>query len=285
MRLRFTKMQGAGNDFVMLDATRAPIELSQEQLRRLGDRRFGVGADQILLVEPSQRPEVDFRYRIYNNTGDEVEHCGNGARCFVRFARDQGLTTRDTIRVETMNRVLELRLQPDGRVAVDMGLPQFEHIALPFDGEGLQPRRAGGFELWPLELEGGGAVEVAVLSMGNPHAVQRVADLAVAPVLELGRWIETHARFPRKVNAGFMQVMSRSQIALRVFERHAGETLACGTGACAAVVAGVRLGWLDGGAVDVHTRGGLLTVQWAGNGASVIMSGPAESVYEGEIEL
>ena len=154
MRLRFTKMHGAGNDFVMLDATRAPIELSHEQLRRLGDRRFGVGADQILLVEPSQRPEVDFRYRIFNNTGDEVEHCGNGARCFVRFARDKGLTTRDTIRVETMNRVLELRLQPDGRVAVDMGLPQFEHIALPFDAHGLQPRRLGGFELWPLELDG-----------------------------------------------------------------------------------------------------------------------------------
>src|SRR4051812_7292 len=227
MRLQFTKMQGAGNDFVVLDATRAPIELSDAQLRRLGDRRFGVGADQILLVEPSQRPGVDFRYRIYNNTGDEVEHCGNGARCFVHFVRDRGLSDRDAIKVETMNRVLELKLQPDGRVAVDMSAPVFEHLALPFDASGLTPRLVNGFELWPLELERGGAVEVAVLSMGNPHAVQRVDDVAAAPVLELGRWIESHQRFPRKVNAGFMQVRSRSQIALRVFERHAGETLAC----------------------------------------------------------
>jgi diaminopimelate epimerase len=284
MRLRFTKMQGAGNDFVMLDATRTPIELSDEQLRRLGDRRFGVGADQILLVEPSSRPGVDFRYRIYNNTGDEVEHCGNGARCFVRFVRDQGLTTRDTIRVETMNRVLELRQQADGRVAVDMGAPVFVHDALPFDSSGLTARRLGGFELWPLELEGGRAVEVAVLSMGNPHAVQRVDDVAAAPVAELGRWIESHPRFPRKVNAGFMQVRSRSEIALRVYERHAGETLACGTGACAAVAAGVRLGWLDS-KVDVHTRGGLLTIEWPGGEASVIMTGPAQTVFEGEIEL
>jgi diaminopimelate epimerase len=284
MRLRFTKMQGAGNDFVMLDATRTPIELSDEQLRRLGDRRFGVGADQILLVEPSSRPGVDFRYRIYNNTGDEVEHCGNGARCFVRFVRDQGLTTRDTIRVETMNRVLELRQQADGRVAVDMGAPVFVHDALPFDSSGLTARRLGGFELWPLELEGGRAVEVAVLSMGNPHAVQRVDDVAAAPVAELGRWIESHPRFPRKVNAGFMQVRSRSEVALRVYERHAGETLACGTGACAAVVSGVRLGWLDS-RVDVHARGGLLTIEWPGDGASVIMTGPAETVFEGEIDL
>jgi diaminopimelate epimerase len=284
MRLRFTKMHGAGNDFVMLDATRTPIDLSEQQLRRLGDRRFGVGADQILLVEPSPRPGVDFRYRIFNNTGDEVEHCGNGARCFVRFARDRGLTTRDTVRVETMNRVLELRLQADGRVAVDMGRPRFTHEALPFDGSGLQPRSVGRFELWPLELEGGRAVEVAVLSMGNPHAVQRVDDVAVAPVAELGRWIESHPRFARKVNAGFMQVRSRTQIALRVYERHVGETLACGTGACAAVVAGVRLGWLDP-TVDVHTRGGVLTIEWPGDDASVVMSGPAESVFEGEIEI
>src|SRR5687767_7527780 len=213
MRLRFTKMHGAGNDFVMLDATQAPIELSGEQLRRLGDRRFGVGADQILLVEPSRRAGVDFRYRIFNNTGDEVEHCGNGARCFVRFARDHGLTTRDAIRVETMNRVLELALQPDGRVAVDMQAPQFEHAALPFDAGALVPRALGDFELWPLELRDRRAVEVAVLSMGNPHAVQRVDDVATAPVVELGALIETHPRFPRRVNAGFMQVVSRTQIA------------------------------------------------------------------------
>jgi diaminopimelate epimerase len=284
MRLRFTKMQGAGNDFVMLDATQAPIELSGEQLRRLGDRRFGVGADQILLVEPSQRPGVDFRYRIFNNTGDEVEHCGNGARCFVRFARDKGLTERDAIRVETMNRVLELRLQGDGRVSVDMQAPRFDHAALPFDAAGLTPRTVNGFELWPLPLRDHRSVEVAVLSMGNPHAVQRVDDVATAPVLELGSLIEVHPCFPRKVNAGFMQVVSRTQIALRVFERGAGETLACGTGACAAVVAGIRLGWLDA-RVDVHTRGGLLTIEWAGGEASVIMTGPAQTVYEGEIEL
>ena len=284
MRLRFTKMHGAGNDFVMLDATKAPIDLSGEQLRRLGDRRFGVGADQILLVEPSHRPDVDFRYRIYNNTGDEVEHCGNGARCFVRFARDHGLTTRDAIRVETMNRVLELALQPDGRVSVDMQAPEFEHAALPFDAGGLVPRTVGHFELWPLELRDRGAVEVAVLSMGNPHAVQRVDDVTTAPVVPLGALIETHPRFPRKVNAGFMQVVSRTQIALRVFERGAGETLACGTGACAAVVAGIRLGWLDS-QVDVHTRGGLLTIEWPGEGHSVVMTGPAQTVYEGEIDL
>ena len=294
MRLRFTKMHGAGNDFVMLDATRAPIELSGEQLRRLGDRRFGVGADQILLVEPSRRADVDFRYRIFNNTGDEVEHCGNGARCFVRFARDKGLTDRDAIRVETMNRVLELKLQSDGRVSVDMQAPQFEHAALPFDASGLSARRVNGFELWPLELRdrrGANdpraerrAVEIAVLSMGNPHAVQRVDDVATAPVVELGALIEAHPRFPRKVNAGFMQVVSRTQIALRVFERGAGETLACGTGACAAVVAGIRLGWLDA-KVDVHTRGGLLTVEWPGRDAGVVMTGPAQTVYEGEIDL
>jgi len=284
MRLRFTKMHGAGNDFVMLDATRAPIELSGEQLRRLGDRRFGVGADQILLVEPSSRPGVDFRYRIFNNTGDEVEHCGNGARCFVRFAREHGLTTRDTIRVETMNRVLELQQQPDGRVTVDMAAPVFAPAALPFDPVGLTPRIVNGFELWPLPLRDGRSVEVAVLSMGNPHAVQRVDDVTAAPVVELGALIEAHPRFARKVNAGFMQVVSRTQIALRVYERGAGETLACGTGACAAVVAGIRLGWLAP-RVDVHTRGGLLTIEWAGGDTSVLMTGPAETVFEGEIEI
>lgn len=284
MRLRFTKMHGAGNDFVMLDATKAPIELSAEQLRKLGDRRFGVGADQILLVEPARREGVDFSYRIFNNTGDEVEHCGNGARCFVRFARDHGLTTRDTIRVETMNRMLELRLQTDGRVTVDMGAPVFEHARVPFDSQGLVPRKHAGFELWPLDLGSGRAVDVAVLSMGNPHAVQRVDDVRIAPVAELGPMIETHARFARKVNAGFMQVLSPDEISLRVYERGAGETLACGTGACAAVVAGVRLGWL-GAKVEVQTRGGALTIEWAGDNASVLMTGPAETVYEGEIEL
>jgi len=284
MNLKFTKMHGAGNDFVVLDATHAPINLTPDQLRLLGDRRFGVGADQILMVEPSQTPGVDFRYRIFNNTGDEVEHCGNGARCFVRFVHQRGLTDRKRIRVETVNNLLELALQDDGRVTVDMNKPVFEHKLLPFNASGLAPRIEGGFELWPLDIGEGRHVEVAVLSMGNPHAVQRVADVREAPVLELGARVEAHARFPRKVNAGFMQVQSRQQIALRVFERDAGETLACGTGACAAVVAGIRLGWLDR-RVDVQARGGVLTVEWPDDDASVLMTGPAETVYEGEISL
>ena len=288
MRLPFTKMQGAGNDFVVLDATRAPLELPAAQVQRLGDRRFGVGADQILVVEPSPAPGVDFGYRIYNGfSGDEVEHCGNGARCFVRYVRDKGLTDKTRVRVQTVNNLLELQWHDDGRVTVDMNAPIFEHERLPFDSAGLTPRREGGFELWPLQLDGGKA-EVAVLSMGNPHAVMRVDDAASAPVAVLGPQIEGHARFPRRVNAGFMQVLSRSEIALRVHERGAGETLACGTGACAAVVAGIRLGWLDA-RVDVRMRGGRLTIEWAGGdadrGSHVLMTGPAETSFEGEIEL
>ncbi|WP_088279100.1 diaminopimelate epimerase [Ideonella sp. A 288] len=284
MRLRFTKMHGAGNDFVVIDATHVPVELTAAQLRRLGDRRFGVGADQILQVEPSRTDGVDFRYRIFNNTGDEVEHCGNGARCFVRFVHDRGLTTKRQVRVETVNNLLELRLQDDGRVTVDMNRPIFELDRVPFDASGLEARREGGFERWPLDVGEGRKVEVAVLSMGNPHAVQRVEDVREAPVTELGPRIETHQRFPRRVNAGFMQVVSRQQVALRVFERGAGETLACGTGACAAVVAGIRLGWLDR-KVDVQARGGVLTVEWPGDDDTVRMTGPAETVFEGEIEL
>ena len=284
MRLTFTKMQGAGNDFVVLDATRAPITLSREQLRHLGDRRFGVGADQILLVEPPRNADTDFRYRIFNNTGDEVEHCGNGARCFVRFVHDRGLTTKRTVVVDTVNNRLQLHLQADGRVTVDMNRPVFDLARVPFNATGLVPQREGGFELWPLDVGEGRQVQVAVLSMGNPHAVQRVADVREAPVAALGPQVEQHARFARKVNAGFMQVVSRTQIALRVYERDVGETLACGTGACAAVVAGIRLGWLDR-QVDVQARGGVLTVEWPDDEASVLMTGPAETVYEGEIEL
>jgi len=284
MRLRFTKMQGAGNDFVVLDATRKPLGLSREQLRRLGDRRFGVGADQILIVEHSATPGVDFRYRIFNNTGDEVEHCGNGARCFVRYVREHGLTDKSTVRVETVNNLLELHQQPDGRVTVDMNRPVFDPALVPFDTRGLVPRDVHGFQLWPLALADGDGVEVAVLSMGNPHAVCRVDDVDRAPVIQQGTQIERHPRFPRKVNAGFMQVLSRAHVKLRVFERDAGETLACGTGACAAVVAGIRLGWLDG-QVDVDTRGGRLTIEWAGEDKPVLMTGPAETVFEGEIEL
>jgi len=283
MRLRFTKMQGAGNDFVMLDATRTPLELSAEQYRALADRHFGIGADQILVVEPPRSPGVDFGYRIYNASGDEVEHCGNGARCFVRFVRERGLTDKRHIKVETVNRLIELQLRDDGRVTVDMQAPEFAHQRIPFLPAGLMPRREGDFELWPLELIDA-SVEVAVLSMGNPHAVQRVADVATADIASLGPEIEVLDCFPQKVNAGFMQLISRTHIALRVFERGAGETLACGTGACAAVVAGIRLGWLDR-KVDVQARGGLLTIEWPHDDASVLMTGPAETVYEGEIEL
>jgi diaminopimelate epimerase len=287
MRLRFTKMQGAGNDFVVLDATRAPITLTTAQVQRLADRRFGIGADQILVVEPSTTPGVDFRYRIFNGfSGDEVEHCGNGARCFVHFVRDKGLSSKSRLRVETVNNLLELQAEPDGRVTVDMNLPVFELARVPFDASALTPHEVNGFALWPLAIgDEGLQVDVAVLSMGNPHAVLRVDDVRHAPVAALGPAIEGHPRFPRRVNAGFMQLMARHEIALRVYERGAGETLACGTGACAAVVAGVRLGWLDT-KVDVHTRGGVLTIEWGGGVQDhVRMTGPAETVYEGDIEL
>ncbi|MBX3623119.1 MAG: diaminopimelate epimerase [Rhizobacter sp.] len=285
MKLRFTKMQGAGNDFVVLDATQQPLELTAEQYRRLGDRRFGVGADQILVVEKSRTPGVDFRYRIFNGgSGDEVEQCGNGARCFVRFVREQGLTDKKVIRVDTMNTLLELRLQDDGRVTVDMGAPIFDHARVPFDPAGLVPRHHGGFELWPLEVGDGVVDDVAVLSMGNPHAVQVVDSVDHAPVEVHGPLIESDPHFPRQVNAGFMQVVSRSHIRLRVYERGAGETLACGTGACAAVVAGIRLGLLDA-RVDVDTRGGRLTIEWQGEASPVLMTGPAVTVFQGEIEL
>ena len=284
MKLRFTKMQGAGNDFVVLDATQAPLALSAAQLRRLGDRHFGVGADQILVVERSPTEGVDFRYRVFNGgSGEEVEHCGNGARCFVHFVRNRGLTDKTLLRVETVNNLLELRLQTDGRVTVDMNAPVFDLALVPFDAEGLSPHPLGNFERWPLDV-GGGVREVAVLSMGNPHAVQIVADVDTAPVASEGASIQQHPRFPQGVNAGFMQIVSRSHIRLRVFERGAGETLACGTGACAAVVAGIRLGLLDAG-VDVDARGGQLHIDWAGLGTSVLMTGPATPVFEGEIEL
>jgi len=284
MRLPFTKMHGAGNDFVVLDGTTTPLLLSPQQLRHLGDRRFGVGADQILLVEKTETPGVDFRYRIFNGaSGAEVEHCGNGARCFVRYVYERGLTAQHTVKVETVNQVLTLALRDDGRVTVDMSRPVFAHTDIVFDSSGLQPRAEGHFELWPLPDVDAGC-EVAVLSMGNPHAVLRVDDVDTAPVAAWGPQIEHHVRFPRRVNVGFMQVLSRHEVRLRVFERDAGETLACGTGACAAVVAGRRLGWLDA-AVEVHTRGGDLRIEWAGAETSVFMTGPAETVYQGEIEL
>ncbi len=287
MRIRFTKMQGAGNDFVVLDETRAPLGLSPAQYRWLADRHFGVGADQVLSVRPSPAEGIDFEYVIHNSDGGEVEHCGNGARCFVRFVRERGLTDKRTVKVQTVNQVLELRMLDDGRVTVDMGQPIFELPQVPFDAAGLAPVASGGWLTWPLALAAGApvtSVEVAVLSMGNPHAVIEVADVDSAPVTTVGPWIETHARFPRKVNAGFMQVVSREHVRLRVFERGAGETLSCGTGACAAVAAGIRLGLLDP-KVDVHTRGGVLTIEWDGLGAPVRMTGPATTVFEGEVEL
>jgi len=285
MNLRFTKMQGAGNDFVVIDATEQPLSLSPEQMRQLGDRRFGVGCDQILVIEKSAEPGVDFGYRIFNNDGDEVEHCGNGARCFVRYVADKGLSAKRSITVRTVNALLELHLRDDGRVTVDMGGPVFALDKVPFDAQGLTPRLENGFELWPLaDLH----CELAVLSMGNPHAVQRVADVDTAPVLTLGPRVENHTRFARRVNAGFLQVLDRGHVKLRVFERGAGETLACGTGACAAVVAGIRLGWLDE-RVDVRARGGLLTIEWPGLSrgldAPVLMTGPAQTVFDGEITL
>ena len=291
MRVRFTKMQGAGNDFVVLDATRDPFQLSADQVRRLGDRRFGVGADQILVIENAPVQGIDFGYRIFNGaSGEEVEHCGNGARCFVRYALDHGLTSQRSIRVATVNAVLELHALDDGRVEVDMGAPRLDPAELPFDPQGLAHRQIGNLTWWTLSLDGLSApsVELAAVSMGNPHAVLRVDDVESAPVAQWGPAIETHPRFARKVNVGFLQVRSPSDVALRVHERDAGETLACGTGACAAVVAGIASGWLEP-AVEVRTRGGKLRIDWSGEltGASkpVRMTGPATTVFEGEIEL
>jgi diaminopimelate epimerase len=287
MRIRFTKMQGAGNDFVVLDETRGRLNLTREQYKYLADRHFGVGADQILSVRPAPAPGLDFEYVIHNADGGEVEQCGNGARCFVRYVRDRGLTDKDAIRVHTRAGVIEPRLNADGRVTVDMGPPVFEAPAIPFDDAGLRPHPEGGWHLWHLAMDThaeSGFVAVAVLSMGNPHAVQLVDDVDKAPVHQLGPRIEHHPRFPNRVNAGFLQVVDRSRVRLRVWERGAGETLACGTGACAAVVAGIRLGRLDH-RVDVETRGGVLTIEWAGGTAPVLMTGPAVSVFEGEIEI
>lgn len=289
MRLRFTKMHGAGNDFVVLDATREPLPLRAELMRKLGDRRFGVGADQILVVEPSSEPGIDFSYRIFNGgSGDEVEQCGNGARCFVRYVHDKGLSDKTTLRVKTMNTSLELRLQDDGRVTVDMDRPVFDLAKVPFEPLGASAREVNGFALWPLAVDER-TVQAAVLSMGNPHAVIDVREFGVddvdaVPVETAGPQIQWLASFPREVNVGFRQIVARDRIRLRVYERGAGETLACGTGACAAVVAGIRQGLLDS-KVDVEARGGRLTIEWAGGDSTVLMTGPAETVFEGDIEL
>jgi diaminopimelate epimerase len=287
MRVHFTKMQGAGNDFVVLDETRGRLGLSAAQYRFLADRHFGVGADQILSVRPAPSAGVDFEYVIHNADGGEVEHCGNGARCFVRYVRDKGLTDRNPVRVKVRNGEISLALNDDGRVTVDMGPPVFELSRVPFEHSGLQPQAMGGFERWPLPLPGGDQALVTVLSMGNPHAVLLVDDVDTAPVPTCGPLIERHPQFPARVNAGFLQVVDRAHVRLRVYERGVGETLACGTGACAAVVAGVRLGLLDC-RVDVETRGGRLTIEWRDNAAHdapVLMTGPATSVFEGAIDV
>lgn len=276
MRLKFTKMEGLGNDFVVLDATRVPIALSREQLRRIADRHFGIGCDQILQVEKPRARDTDFYYRIFNSDGGEVEQCGNGARCFVRFVRDQGLTDKTEIRVGTLSGVIVPTLESDGRITVDMGVPEFAPQRIPFQAE----RRALTYQL----DVGGHALEISALSMGNPHAVQIVANVERAPVLTEGPAIEVHARFPQRVNAGYMQVIDRSHIKLRVYERGAGETLACGTGACAATVAGIQRGFLDP-RVAVTTRGGDLSILWEGEGKPVLMTGPAVTVFAGEIKL
>jgi diaminopimelate epimerase len=270
--LRFTKMEGLGNDFVVVDATRAPFTLASDEIRRLADRRFGVGCDQVLIVEPA-RGNADFGYRIFNADGGEVEQCGNGARCFVIFVREKGLTDKREIRVETPGGLIVPRLEDDGEVSVDMGAPRFAPHEIPFeDGTG---------EPSDTLAVAGRDYRVSVVSMGNPHAVQIVDDVDVAPVATLGPAIEAHSRFPMRVNAGFMQIVDRDNIRLRVYERGAGETLACGTGACAAVVAGRRLGLLNE-IVRVCTRGGALTIAWEGGVAPVMMKGPARTVFEGE---
>lgn len=276
MKIKFSKMHGLGNDFVVLDGVRQHIDLSADQLRFLADRHFGIGCDQILLVEPPRQGGVDFRYRIFNADGGEVEQCGNGARCFVRFVHEQGLTSKPEIRVETQSGIIGPRLEADGQVTVNMGVPRFAPEEIPF----VSDHSAVVYDL----LVEGEPVAISVVSMGNPHAVQVVADIDRAPVARQGPAIEHHPRFPQRVNAGFMQVVDRHAIRLRVFERGAGETLACGTGACAAVVAGIRRGLLDG-PVCVSTRGGDLTIAWNGPDQPVFMTGPAATVFTGEIEL
>mgnify|MGYP000925864027 FL=1 len=276
MKLKFSKMHGLGNDFVVLDGIRQQVALTPEQLRHLADRHFGIGCDQVLLVEAADAAGVDFRYRIFNADGSEVEQCGNGARCFVRFVHESGLTDKREIRVETRSGLIAPRLEGDGSVTVDMGIPRFLPAEIPFIHD-------EDVVIYSLDVADE-SLEISVVSMGNPHAVQVVASVDSAPVGEHGPLIERHERFPQRVNAGFMQVVDRHAIRLRVYERGSGETLACGTGACAAAVTGIRRGLLDS-PVRVTTRGGDLVIVWAGPGKPVMMTGPAVTVFTGEIEL
>ena len=276
MQLKFTKMHGLGNDFVMLDGIRQTFSLTPDIIRKIADRHRGIGCDQVLIVEPARSKEVDFRYRIFNRDGGEVEQCGNGARCFVRFVRDQGLSTKTEIAVETQAGIVYPRIEANGEVTVNMGVPRFLPADIPFAALTRQ-------DIYTLEVNNA-SVDVTVLSMGNPHAVQVVADVEQAPVATQGPLIENHGRFPRRVNAGYMQVLDPAHIRVRVYERGAGETQACGTGACAAVVAG-RLRGLLQEQVDVALRGGSLRIAWKGEGAPVWMTGPATRVFEGSIDL
>ncbi len=276
MRLKFTKMQGAGNDFVVIDAYTQPIQLSTGQIKHIANRYFGVGCDQLLMVEKAHQPNVDFRYRIFNADGGEVQQCGNGARCFVKFAVEKGLTNKREIKVETASGVITLNLQHDGQVTVNMGAPRFHPSQIPFQAE----KEAIQY-LLALDNQ---SIKITALSMGNPHAVTLVGNVESYDVAHIGPKVESHRQFPERVNAGFMQVLNPHEIKLRVYERGSGETLACGTGACAAVVSGIRLGELQS-PVLVHTRGGDLNIAWAGGNAPVMMTGPAEIVFEGEIEV
>ena len=283
MKLKFTKMHGAGNDFIVIDAINQHIDFSENQWRALADRRFGIGADQILVVEAAPTPDVDFRYRIFNADGGEVEQCGNGSRAFVRFVVDKGLTQKSNIRVLTMSGVIEPCIAADGRITVNMGIPSFAPADSSFDAQGLATQTQGADSLYLLPLSDH-VVEISCVSMGNPHAVQIVSDVADHPVASEGPAIERHPLFNKRVNAGFMQVNDAHHVQLRVYERGAGETLACGTGACAAVVAGIRRGVLHS-PVEVAMRGGDLQIAWAGEGQAVLLSGPAVTVFEGEVEI
>jgi len=276
MKLRFTKMHGQGNDFVVINAVQQPFSLTPSQIRRIADRHFGVGCDQLLVVDPARNADSDFGYRIFNADGGEVEQCGNGSRCFARFVREEGLTSKTEIRVETVSGIIVPKIEDNGDVTVNMGAPRFAPAQIPFEVPAQQRE-------YSLAMNGITRT-IAALSMGNPHAVQIVADVDTAPVTSEGPLIEHHPSFPRRVNAGFMQITDRANIRLRVWERGAGETLACGTGSCAAVVTGILWGKLDG-VVKVATRGGELTVRWAGGDAPVYMTGAATTVYRGEIEL
>ncbi|WP_349568566.1 diaminopimelate epimerase [Azotobacter salinestris] len=276
MLLRFTKMHGLGNDFMVLDLVSQHAHIQPKHAKQWGDRHTGIGFDQLLIVEPPSRPDVDFRYRIFNADGSEVEQCGNGARCFARFVLDKRLTVKKRIRVETRSGIIELDIRPDGQVCVDMGPPRLEPKEIPFQAESAALN-------YQVEVDGR-VVELAALSMGNPHAVLRVENVESAPVHELGPKLEHHPRFPQRVNVGFLQIVDRQHARLRVWERGAGETQACGTGACAAAVAAIRQGWMDS-PVLVDLPGGRLSIAWAGPGQSVMMTGPAVRVYEGQVRL